>query len=138
MKQDAQMAVETGGTISALIAKFGFVKVIGLGAALAGATIMAAFRPPKTKTEVFYQGAVALVAALMFGGSFVKAADYYFSFIDLTTAALEDKIEFIVSIYGLTGALSWGIFALIAHVRDELGTLNPITIIQNAKSNKTV
>lgn len=112
--------------------KFGSLKLIGFGAALIGAGIMAIFRPPKTKKELFLQGAVALAASFLFGPSAVKFADYYFSWVDLTHAKFEDVLQFNAMVHGLIGAIAWGVFGGIAVLRDRFGS-DPIQTVKDVK-----
>lgn len=115
------MSLESGA-IGALIAKLGWLKVLSLGAALIGASIMVAFRPPKTRKELFVQAAVALGGSLLFGNFFVAIADSYLHL---------GKEDLIAPIHGLIGAMSWGVFGGLAHLRDKtskdpLGTVKEI------------
>lgn len=126
------MPVESGA-LGALVAKFGWLKLLTLGAALLGALLMAVFRPPKSRKEMFLQGAVALGASLLFGDTVVQYADYMLDFIDLKVAPYVDYIQFTVATHGLVGALSWGIFGGIAHYRDKVaeGTSNVVDSLKS-------
>lgn len=93
---------------------------------------MALFRPPKTRRELFIQGAVALTASLLFGNVVTDLADYWLDFINLDTAPMQRVIEFTVTVHGLVGAMSWGIFGGIAQFRDKLAN-NPIEAIKELK-----
>lgn len=116
------MSLESGA-VGALIAKFGWIKVLSFGAALIGAGIMAVFRPPKSRREMFLQAAVALGCSFLFGGLGVSIAD---SYLHVGTEAL------IAPVHGLLGALSWGIFGGLAHMRDKVEN-NPLETIQEVK-----
>lgn len=105
------MSIESG-VFGSLVAKFGLAKVIGLGAAGLGAAIMCMFRPPKTRKEVFYQGATALGGSILFGSFLVSLASSYFGL------PAEDLI---VPVHGLVGAMSWGAFGGLAVLRDKTG-----------------
>jgi len=63
--------MESGGAALGIswVAKFGFVKILTLGAAALGAGLMAVFRPPKTRKEMFAQSVVALGSSLLFGNT---------------------------------------------------------------------
>ncbi len=122
----------SSGVVGVAIWKFGLLKLLGLGAAIIGAGIMAIFRPPKTRRELFLQCAVALGASLLFGGSAVKALDFYFDWIDLSTASLEDIFQFTGAVHGLLGAMSWGIFGGISVLRDRLGR-DPVQAAKDVK-----
>ena len=127
-------AIETGSAWGIVaLTKFGWIKLFSLGAALAGAGCMALFRPPKTRKELFIQGAVALSASLMFGSVITDLADHWLDFINLEVASTQKVIEFTVAIHGLVGAVSWGIFGGIAQFRDKLGT-NFIQAIKDVKA----
>lgn len=132
------MAVFESGSTWGLVAitKFGWIKFFSLGSALLGAGMMALFRPPKTRKELFIQGAVALTASLLFGNVVTDLADYWLDFINLETASMQRIIEFTVTIHGLVGALSWGIFGGIAQFRDRLAD-KPLEAINDAKSTFT-
>ncbi len=127
------MAVESGSIIGlAAITKYGWIKLLSLGSALLGAGIMAIFRPPKSRQELFTQGAVALGCSLLFGHTVANVVVHYFPFLsDLST--LEDLISFHVSINGLVGAMSWGIFGGLAHWRDKIAE-DPTKVVQDVKS----
>ena len=125
------MSIESSA-LGALIAKLGWLKVFTLGAALGGASLMAIFRPPKTKKEMFLQGCVALGCSFLFGDTVTNLLDGWFSFIDSATSPIDKWIQFSITVHGLVGALSWGIFGGIAYIRDRLG-LNPIEAAREIK-----
>lgn len=125
------MSVESTA-IGALLTKFGWLKIFTLGAALAGAGLMAIFRPPKTKKEMFLQGCVALGCSFLFGDTVVNLLDGWFSFIDAATSPIDKWMQFAIAVHGLVGALSWGIFGGIAYVRDKVG-VNPIEAAKEIK-----
>jgi hypothetical protein len=116
------MSLESGA-VGAIIAKFGAAKALTLGAALIGAAVMAVFRPPKSRKEMFYQGAVALGSSMLFGGFGVALVD---SWLHLGADTL------IVPIHGLIGAMSWGLFGGLAHLRDKAAT-DPIGTAKEIK-----
>lgn len=122
----------SSGAVGLAIWKFGALKLLGLGAALLGAGIMAIFRPPKTRKELFLQCAVALGASLLFGGPAVSALDFYLDWIDLSTASLEDIFQFTGAVHGLIGALSWGIFGGLSVLRDRVGH-DPVQAVKDVK-----
>jgi hypothetical protein len=127
-------AIETGSAWGiAALTKFGWLKLFSLSGALAGAGMMALFRPPKTRKELFIQGAVALTASLLFGNVVTDLADFWLDFIDLNTAPLQRVIEFTVTVHGLVGAMSWGIFGGIAQFRDKLAN-DPLAAIKEVKT----
>lgn len=123
----------TSGAISFILWKFGAVKFFGLGAALVGAGIMAIFRPPKTRKEMFMQGAVALASSLLFGGVAVNALAGFSVFgINLLTAPLADIIQFNAMVHGLIGAMAWGVFGGLAVLRDKFSS-DPIQAVRDIK-----
>lgn len=124
------MSAEAGASIA--LWKLGSLKFAGFGAALIGAGIMTIFRPPKTKKEMFLQGACALASSFLFGGTAVSFIDYHSDWINLTTASFNDAMQFTVMVHGLIGALSWGIFGGIASFREKLGN-DPIEAIKEIK-----
>lgn len=126
------MSIESGA-IGALVAKYGWLKLITVAAALGGASMMAVFRPPKTKKEMFYQGAIALGCSLMFGDSVASLVDYWFDYISMATSPREEVIQFVVAIHGLVGAFSWGIFGGIAVLRDKFGS-DPIQTVKDLRN----
>ncbi len=126
------MSVESG-VAGALIAKFGLLKLFTLGAALAGAAMMAIFRPPKTKREMLYQAAIALGSSFLFGNVFAEMIDYWFDFINMETASLERVVQFQVAVHGLVGAVSWGIFGGVAVLRDKFFT-DPMGTVRDIKN----
>lgn len=125
------MPTETGFGI--LVMKFGLVKVLGFGAALLGAGMMAIFRPPKTRKELFMQGAVALGVSLLFGGAMVHMLAGFSVFgINLLTSSITDIIQFNVMVHGLLGAMAWGLFGGLAVLRDKFGS-DPVQTIKDIK-----
>lgn len=129
------MSIESGVGLSALVAKYGWLKLLTVASALGGASMMAIFRPPKDKKEMFYQGAVALGCSLMFGDVAASMIDYWFDFINMTTSPRGDVIQFVVAIHGLLGAFSWGLYGGIAAFRDKFGS-NPIQAIKDVRDVK--
>lgn len=125
------MSIESTA-LGAIITKYGWLKLFTLLGAVAGAAMMAAFNPPKTRKELFLQASVALGASFLFGDTAVRFADWFFNFIDLTTAPYWDFLQFYVTVHGLLGALSWGLFGGIAAYRDRFIS-NPTEAIKNAK-----
>lgn len=101
--------MESGDIGISMILKFGWFKIITLGAALVGAALMAVFRPPKNRKEMFLQALTALGASLLFGTTATNFASYYLPF------TMESEM-----VHGLVGAFSWGVFGGIAHLRDSL------------------
>ena len=131
MYEGNEMSLE-GSAVGAIIAKYGALKLLTVGAALIGASMMAIFRPPKTKKEMFYQGAVALGCSLMFGDVVASMIDYWFDFINMSTSPREAVIQFVVAVHGLVGAMSWGMFGGIAYLRDRFGS-DPIQVYKDLK-----
>lgn len=123
----------SSGALGALIWKFGALKVLGFGSALIGAGIMAIFRPPKTRKELFLQGAVALGCSLLFGGFAVSFLDAQLDWVNLATATLEEAINFVVAVHGIIGALAWGGFAGLAVLRDRFAK-EPVETVKDVKS----
>lgn len=126
------MLETSGGVLGAIIGKAGILKLLGMGAAAIGAAMMAVFRPPKSRRELFLQGAVALGTSLLFGGSAVKFVDSYFTWIDLTHASFEDVLNINVAVHGLLGSFAWGVFGGAAHSLDKFST-DPIEAIKEVK-----
>lgn len=126
-------AVESGSAAGlAAITKFGWIKFASLGAALMGAGIMAIFRPPKTRKELFTQGLVALGTALLFGNFIANLFLHYVPLLDLAKASLEDILTFHIAINGLVGAMSWGMFGGLAHIRDRVET-DPLQAVKDVR-----
>lgn len=122
------MSAEAGA--GALIAKFGMVKILSFGAALVGAGIMAVFRPPRTRKELFMQGAVALGSSLLFGGTAVNVLAHLTGWIDLATANMSDIVQFNATVHGLIGAMAWGLFGGLAVLRDKFSS-DPIQAVKD-------
>lgn len=112
------MSLEGSG-LAALIAKVGWVKVATLGSALAGAFLMAIFRPPKSRKEMLLQAIVALGCSYMFGDSAYTIINKWI------------PLDY-VAVHGLVGALSWGAFGGLAHTRDKLSN-DPIQVAKDVK-----
>lgn len=105
-------AMESGSAFGlAAITKYGWMKFGALGAAGLGALMMAVFRPPKTRKEMFLQGLVALGSSFLFGDFAYRAAVYYLPF----------QVDYI-AVHGFVGAISWGIFGGLAMYRDKLAS----------------
>lgn len=124
------MSVEAGA--GALITKYGAMALLGSAAALLGAGIMAVFRPPKSRKEMFLQGIVALGSSFLFGGTAVKVLAHLTGWVDLAHDNIVDISQFTVMIYGLIGAFSWGLFGGIAHFRDKFEA-DPVQAIKDVK-----
>lgn len=125
------MATEAAGL--GLLAKFGWIKAATLGAALAGAGMMAIFRPPKTRKELFSQGLVALGSSLLFGNTVALWIAHVFPFIDLATTSLENYVQYLVSVHGLVGALSWGLWGGFSVFRDKTGSQSITDTVKDVK-----
>lgn len=126
------MSIESTA-IGALIAKYGWLKLFTLGASVAGAGLMAVFRPPKSRKEMFLQATVALTCSFLFGDTAVKWADSFFAFIDLNTAPYWDFLQFYITVHGLVGAFSWGLVGGLAAYRDKF-TNDPVQAVKDVKS----
>lgn len=123
----------SSGALGFAIWKFGAIKLFGLGSALIGAGMMAAFRPPKTRKEMFMQAAVALGCSLLFGGAAVTAlAGFDFFAVDLIRSSMVDVIQFNAMVHGLIGATAWGAFGGLAVLRDKFGS-DPIQTVKDIK-----
>lgn len=117
--------MESGGAWGfSAITSYGWLKFGALGAAGLGALLMAISRPPKTKKEMFFQGFTALGASFLFGDILWMAALHYLPFVIDRTA-----------VYGLLGALSWGLFGGLAHFRDKLGSKSLDEVFKDVKNN---
>lgn len=120
------------GVLGALAAKYGWLKLLTLSAALLGAALMAAFRPPRTRKEMFLQAAVALGCSFLFGDTLTHFADSWLDFIDYTTAPWDQWMQFAITVHGLVGALSWGAFGGLAHMRDKVAK-DPLDAVKQIK-----
>lgn len=125
------MSIESTA-LGAIITKYGWLKLFTLVGAVAGASLMAAFNPPRTRKEMFLQATVALGASFLFGDTAVRMADWFFDFIDLNTAAYWDYLQFYITVHGLLGALSWGIFGGLAAFRKKLSA-DPVQAVKDVK-----
>lgn len=125
------MSVETGAGV--LLSKFGIMTSLGAVAALLGAGIMAVFRPPKTRKELFLQGAVALGSSFLFGGTAVKVLAHLTGWVNLATDNVLDVSQFTIMVYGMIGALSWGLFGGLAELRDKIAE-DPIQAVKDVKN----
>lgn len=120
------------GVLGALAAKYGWLKLLTLGSALSGAILMAAFRPPRTRKEMFLQAVVALGCSFLFGDTLTHFLDNWLDFVDFATSPWEQWMQFAITIHGLVGALSWGLFGGLAHLRDKVAT-DPIGTVKEIK-----
>lgn len=124
----------SSGALGLALWKFGTIKLLGLGSALLGAGIMAIFRPPPTRKEMFMQGAVALASSLLFGGSAVTAlAGFSFFEINLASSPMADIVQFNAMVHGLIGAMAWGVFGGLAVLRDKFSS-DPVQTVKDIKS----
>ncbi len=121
------MASESG--LGIIIAKIGVIKFLTLGAAGLGAALMAIFRPAKSRKELFYQAVVALSSSLLFGNTAASALANAISALSFTYGT-EEHIQYLVSVHALVGAMSWGLFGGLAHVRDVAGSKTIIDLIK--------
>ena len=116
-RRETSMTEPTSSSAAGVIAW----KFLGLSALISagvlGAVFMAAFDPPKDRKTLFAQGAVAGTTSLIFGPVLVKWFDSVVDFVDLAKATHLEALEVAAPIYLLTGALSWGVFAAIAKLR---------------------
>lgn len=125
------MDISTGAGLGALIGKFGLVKVLSTGSALIGAGMMAVFRPPATRKELFMQAAVALGTSLIFGGFAVTAANHWLGWVT-AASSFEEILHFNVAIHGLLGAFAWGGFGGLAVLRDKFSK-DPVEAVKEIK-----
>ena len=127
-------AIETGSvwTVTA-ITNYGWLKLLSLGAAGMGALLMAIFRPPKTRKEMLYQGAVALGTSLLFGNFIANNLAHVWGFIDLALATPQEYAEYQAAIHGIIGATSWGIFGGLAQLRDRL-FVDPVGTVKDVRN----
>lgn len=116
------------GGIVAIIAKYGWLKALTLGSALLGAGLMAVFRPPATRREMLLQALVALGCSFLFGDTVYTVAN---NWLHVTPDNIVDP-RFYVTVHGLVGAMSWGIFGGLAHMRDKVSK-DPIQAIKDVK-----
>ena len=121
LKDGHMPTLESG--LAAIATKFGWLKLGTLGASLAGALVMAMFRPPKTRREVLYHALVAAIGSYMFGPFCVSLAASW-----LPTGVS----DIVMPVHFLVGALSWGAFSALAAWRDKLA-VNPQEAIKDAK-----
>lgn len=112
------MSLEGSG-LAALITKYGWIKAATLGSALLGALLMAVFRPPKTRKEMLMQAIIALGSSYLFGDSVYSIVTKWV------------PLDY-VAVHGLVGALSWGIFGGLAHMRDKVAA-DPIQAVKDVK-----
>ena len=83
-----------------------------------GGAIMAAFDPPKSRLQLFLQGAAAGVGSLFFGPIAVRVLDHYTEWVDLANAGHVDLLTFAAPVYLVIGTLSWGVFSALAKLRE--------------------
>jgi hypothetical protein len=127
-------AMESGSAAGlAAITKYGWIKFASLSAALVGAGMMAIFRPPKTRKEMFTQGLVALGSALLFGNFIANLFLHYIPLLDVAKASLEDLLTFHIAVNGMVGAMSWGLFGGLAHLRDKVES-DPVQAVKDVRN----
>lgn len=118
--ESKEMSMSIEGAGLAVLIK---TKLLAFAPALVGALLMAVFRPPKTKKEMFWQGAVALGGSFLFGGVATGIVGSW----------MPQGVDPTVAVHGLIGALSWGAFGGLAHWRDERLAKDPIAAIKEVK-----
>lgn len=112
------MSIESGAGF-ALIAKYGWLKLATLGAALGGAVLMAVFRPPKNRKEMLLHALVALGSSFLFGDFAYQNINKWF------------EMDY-VAVHGLVGAMSWGVFGGLATFRDKFAA-DPVQAVKDVK-----
>lgn len=112
------MSIESGAGIAILLK----TKALAFLPALIGAALMAVFRPPKSRKEMLLQAMVALGASFLFGNT-------AFNLVDGWLHVGPDGKD---AVLGLVGALSWGAFGGLAHMRDKVAA-DPIQAIREVK-----
>ena len=127
------VAESGGGLALSAITKYGWLKFASFGFAMLGAGMMAAFRPPKSRRELFLQGIVALGSSLLLGNTVSNIIAYYFNFINIYTSPVTDVVEFYATVHGLIGAFSWGLFGGIAALRDRFAA-DPLQTVKDVRS----
>jgi hypothetical protein len=90
---------------------------VAIGAGAIGALAMAAFDPPASRKEMFFQALAASTGSLFFGGAAVRALDAWAAWVDLTKVDAVGYWEWAAPVYFLVGALSWGAFGALAKLR---------------------
>lgn len=95
-----------GGTLAFAKGAALFVSIFAVG--VAGACLIAAVDPPKTRRELFMRGLVAGVCSLGFGPLAVHAVAHYIEWLDV------NAIDHVAPVYLLVGALSWGLVGALA------------------------
>lgn len=111
------MSATTAGTLAAKAAVAG-------GAGVLGALAIAAVNPPATRREMFLHALAAGIGSLTFGPLVVRALAHYVTVLNPPT------IEVAVPIYFVVGALSWGVFSMIAQVRAFIAQRGAAIIIK--------
>jgi hypothetical protein len=110
--------------------KLGLFKLLGAGAALLGAFLMAAVFEPKTKREMFLRAAVALGSSLMFTSLLIRVAAPYLG-IDLKGIDVEARIDYTLAAGATIGVTSWFALGAIGELlkrfrRDPVGTVQAV------------
>lgn len=100
--------------VIAVIAKFFCQHFSAASAAVLGAAIMAACKPPENRRELFSRAFVAFGCSMLFGGVFLRWLDSYFTWIDLAHATAESHLEIVAAAHGIIGAVSWAVVSWLS------------------------
>lgn len=95
-------------------------KAVGLVAAVIGAGLMAATRPPATRKQLAVYAGVALGSSLLFGNQVAFAIDPYVDWVDLRRDGAWEALDYYVAVHGLVGAVSWGVWGYVAGVVERV------------------
>lgn len=95
-------------------------KLAGVFAAVIGAGIIAATRPPATRGQLFAHAAVAIGSSILFGHQVAVALDPYVYWVDLAQAGPWESLDYYVAVHGLVGAASWGVWGYISSIIERV------------------
>ena len=126
------MSEPFSGFTGALIMKFGFYKVLGGISAICGACMMSLFRPHETNRSLFLHCLVALGSSFMFGGTVAHFLDTNCAWISLSTASIDETLEFMFAVHGSIGALSWSAWSAVRVFLDR-GAKDPVQLAKDVK-----
>jgi hypothetical protein len=118
-------AVEAGA--AGLAWKLGLFKLIGGGAALLGAFLMAAVLEPKSKREMVLRAMVALGTSTLGTDWAMRIAASHLG-VDMATLPMPDVIQYTLAMGGTIGAVSWFALGAIGELlkrirRDPIGSI---------------
>lgn len=130
MKLAGSGAVEAGAAGIAM--KLGLFKLLGGGAALLGAFLMAAVLEPKSKREMVLRAFVALGTSVLATDWLMKMVAPHFGF-EVRALDPTDLVQYTLVTGGVVGALSWFALGAAGYFLEKFRS-DPVSTVKAIKS----